>query len=163
METLQDAHNSGKSFYITIDDVVEAAIHYQQILYTYINSHNKEKIVLDFKDKIKNRDTSCYILKIIDGFDNNMKLPFLPELFYVYLYDNISNSHMAKKIILSLCKNKNDNYFSKIFWEYTTKAEKDEELITLLAQLLFELNKKNELNSFTEIYKDILSNTGFIE
>lgn len=89
METLQDAHNSGKSFHITIDDVVEAAIHYQQILYTYINSHNKEKIVLDFKDKIKNRDTSCYILKIIDGFDNNMKLPFCLNFFmsiYMIIY-----------------------------------------------------------------------------
>ncbi len=98
----------------------------------------------------------------MEGLDNIIKIELLNELMYTYLYDNPSDSHLEKGIILSISHKMLFPLIESKVWHYADEASKDEYIITQLAQLIYELNYTNLLNKYIKKYHNVLKNGDFI-
>lgn len=147
---------------IRIDQVINAAKKYQEFLFLYFKSNTMNQVILDLKKILKSKDDSHYGLQIVEGLDNIIKIELLNELMYTQLYDNPSDSHLAKGIILSISHKKLFPLIESKVWHYAVEASEDEYIITQLAQLIYEMNYTSLLNKYIKKYHDVLKNSDFI-
>ncbi len=148
---------------VRIEKIIDIAKKYQQLLYVYINTNSQEQVILDLKQVLIRKADSHYGIQILEGLNNDIKLNLLDELLYVYLYGNDSDSYLAKMVILSIDRQKLEQVIQNKIWNYLNIANNDVEIITQLAQLLYELKYELLLNKIKKQYYNVLVTSEFID
>lgn len=155
--------NINRRIMIKIGEIIEIAKKHQQLLYLYINETSQKQLIIDLKQVLKSKDDSHYGIQIIENLDNGIKINLLDELLFVYIYGNVSDSYLAKMVILSIDRRELEHIIQPKIWCYLERENNDVEIITQLAQLLYELKYETLLNKIKHQFYEILLNSGFID
>lgn len=142
--------------------LVESAIIYQKNLGAFFEIREDLKL-RDLKNVLRQRNLVYYGLKVVENVSNDIIHKLLNELIYIVIYGNISNSHIAKKIVLESNTQLFRKEICRMLIKYSVAEKENINTLKDIAIFLYELQYKKELLQFVDENISALKESEFIE
>ena len=135
---------------------------YQKNLSSFLNIE-QDISLNDLKEALKEKDFLYYTLKVVENVSDEITQKLLNELINIVIYSNISDSYIAKKIVLESNRQLFRKEICEIIIKYSLTEKDNIYIIKDLALFLYELQYKKELLEFINENIAALRETEFIE
>jgi len=142
--------------------LMESAVVYQKNLSSFLNIE-QDISLNDLKEALKEKDFLYYTLKVVENVSDEITQKLLNELINIVIYSNISDSYIAKKIVLESNRQLFRKEICEIIIKYSLTEKDNIYIIKDLALFLYELQYKKELLEFINENIAALRETEFIE